>query len=225
MLSIIPLVMLALAVSLDGFGVGVTYGLRKIKMPLLSIAIISICSGIIIYISMQLGVWISLFVNPLVAKGIGGVILIGIGVWALYQVLQEQSDEAASDDKACESMNVEAIPSTKEIMYIELKRLGLVIQILRTPSMADMDRSGNISPYEALLLGIALSLDALGAGIGAALLGFTPWLTSMVIALASGMFLSSGLHMGYKYSDMSWMRRLSVFPGFILIIMGVMKLL
>jgi putative sporulation protein YtaF len=230
MLSIIPLTILALAVSLDGFGVGVTYGLRKIRIPLLSIAIISICSGIIIYTSMQLGVWISQFVDPLFAKGIGGAILIGIGVWALYQVLHEKPDEAAPDEAADlirdgESLPAANVTSAREVMYIELKRLGLVIQILRTPSVADMDRSGNISPYEALLLGIALSLDALGAGIGAALIGFTPWLTSMVIALASGMFLASGLHIGYKYSDLSWMRRLSVFPGFVLIIMGIMKLL
>ncbi|MDF2816007.1 MAG: rane protein [Paenibacillus sp.] len=225
MLSIIPLTILALAVSLDGFGVGVTYGLRKIRIPLLSIAIISICSGIIIYTSMQLGVWISQFVDPLFAKGIGGAILIGIGVWALYQVLHEKPDEAADLIRDGEPLPEVNVTSAREVMYIELKRLGLVIQILRTPSVADMDRSGNISPYEALLLGIALSLDALGAGIGAALIGFTPWLTSMVIALASGMFLASGLHIGYKYSDLSWMRRLSVFPGFVLIIMGIMKLL
>ncbi|NHN31390.1 sporulation membrane protein YtaF [Paenibacillus agricola] len=231
MLSIIPLMILALAVSLDGFGVGVTYGLRKIRIPLLSIGIISICSGIIIYASMQLGVWVSQFVDPLFAKAIGGAILIGIGIWALYQVLHEKADdgvpEAVTDspktgDHVTSGVDV---ASAKEVLYIELKRLGLVIQILRTPSVADMDRSGNISPYEALLLGIALSLDALGAGIGAALIGFTPWLTSMVIALASGMFLASGLHIGYKYSELLWMRRLSVFPGFVLIIMGIMKLL
>jgi putative Mn2+ efflux pump MntP len=242
MLPFISLMILALAVSLDGFGVGVTYGLRKIRIPWISIAIISICSGIIIFISMQIGVWISGFVNPLFAKGIGGVILISIGIWALYQVMRDRQDASEADpaaapvqsnqwvsaDSGVSSAAVEndaLAPTAKEIMYIELKRLGLVIQILRTPFMADMDRSGYISPYEALLLGIALSLDAFGAGIGAALIGFTPWLTSMVIAMAGGVFLATGLHIGYKYSNLSWMRRLSVFPGFVLIVMGIMKLL
>ncbi|WP_240418880.1 MntP/YtaF family protein [Paenibacillus periandrae] len=241
MLPFISLMLLALAVSLDGFGVGVTYGLRKIRMPLVSIAIISGCSGIIIYTSMQIGVWISLYVDPVFAKSIGGIILIGIGMWALYQVLgsKQESTEAVPASVAATSSVVQHTedstgmvddptdvqPSAKEVLYIELKRFGLVIQILRTPSMADMDRSGNISPYEAFLLGIALSLDAFGAGIGAALIGFTPWLTSMVIAMASGMFLAAGLRVGYKYAELSWMRSLSVFPGFVLIVMGIMKLL
>ncbi|MEK3909916.1 MntP/YtaF family protein [Paenibacillus sp. FSL H7-0331] len=274
MLPFISLMLLALAVSLDGFGVGVTYGLRKIRMPLVSIAIISGCSGIIIYTSMQIGVWISSYVDPVFAKSIGGIILIGIGMWALYQVLgskQESTeavpaampvtaqaaavaaerdevvlldasygeraavvDETGHKTSVVQDMETSAgvvndppdvQPSAKEVLYIELKRFGLVIQILRTPSMADMDRSGNISPYEAFLLGIALSLDAFGAGIGAALIGFTPWLTSMVIAMASGVFLAAGLRVGYKYADLSWMRSLSVFPGFVLIVMGIMKLL
>lgn len=274
MLPFISLMLLALAVSLDGFGVGVTYGLRKIRMPLVSIAIISGCSGIIIYTSMQIGVWISLYVDSVFAKSIGGIILIGIGMWALYQVLgsKQESTEAVPSAMAATTQAAavaplrdevvllganhggraavvdetghktsvvqqteastgvvndpaDVQPSAKEVLYIELKRFGLVIQILRTPSMADMDRSGNISPYEAFLLGIALSLDAFGAGIGAALIGFTPWLTSMVIAMASGVFLAAGLRVGYKYADLSWMRSLSVFPGFVLIVMGIMKLL
>lgn len=237
MLPVVSLLVLALAVSLDGFGVGVMYGLRKIRMPLISIGIISLCSGCIIYMAMQIGVWISQFVDPVFAKAIGGVILIGIGIWAVYQVVSEKKEEkseevpAGKDPQDGKDLTVReesAMPPvhrTKEIVYIELKRLGLVIQILRTPSIADMDRSGNISPYEALLLGVALSLDAFGAGIGAALIGFTPWLTSTVIALASGTFLASGLRIGFMYSELSWIRRLSMFPGFVLIIMGIMKLL
>jgi putative sporulation protein YtaF len=229
MLPVVSLLILAFAVSLDGFSVGVMYGLRKIRLPLLSIAIISCCSGLIIYLSMQIGVLISGFVAPHYAKGIGGLILISIGIWAVYQVMTEKHDriqpEQADMCQPASTSSMAPSQSGKEIVYIELKRLGLVIQILRTPSIADVDRSGNISSYEAVLLGVALSLDAFGAGIGAALIGFTPWLTSSVIALASGVFLASGLRIGYKYSDLSWIRRLSVFPGFVLITMGIMKLM
>jgi putative Mn2+ efflux pump MntP len=45
MLPVISLLILAFAVSLDGFGVGVMYGLRKIRIPLVSIGIISLWSG------------------------------------------------------------------------------------------------------------------------------------------------------------------------------------
>ncbi len=112
-----------------------------------------------------------------------------------------------------EAASKTAEPTVRQIILIELKRLGIVIQIIKTPSAADMDRSGNISASEAAFLGIALSLDAFGAGIGAALIGFSPLVTSSVIALVSGTLLTMGLRVGYTYSDLSWIRKLAVVLG------------
>ncbi|OCT11839.1 sporulation membrane protein YtaF [Paenibacillus pectinilyticus] len=249
MLPVISLLILAFAVSLDGFGVGVMYGLRKIRIPLVSIAIISLWSGIIIFTSMQIGVLMSSFMSPSFAKRIGAVILIGIGTWALIQTKQgqkDQKDQAQQDAGAItrEQLAVSSIPltdirnsgyveplafdtlqRTKEILSIELKRFGLVIQILRTPSIADVDKSGNISASEATLLGLALSLDAFGAGIGAALLGFVPLLTASVISLSSGSLLALGLRVGFRYAEMPWLKKLSILPGCVLILMGILKML
>ncbi|MCZ8511917.1 sporulation membrane protein YtaF [Paenibacillus filicis] len=228
MLHFLSLLFLAFAVSLDGFGVGVMYGLRKIRIPLPSVAIISCWSGLIIFSSMQVGVLMSRFVSPAAAKSIGASILMGIGLWALYQIITGKKEEGASEnvklDMGAASAPIGTEAFARKIINIELRRFGLVIQILKTPSIADMDRSGYISPYEATLLGLALSLDAFGAGIGAALLGYTPWLTASVIALASGTFLSIGLNVGFRYAGMKWLRKMSVLPGFVLIIMGIMKL-
>ncbi|MGE6228378.1 MntP/YtaF family protein [Paenibacillus chitinolyticus] len=255
MLPFFSLLILALAVSLDGFGVGMMYGLRKIRIPLPSLAIISLCSGIIIYISMSFGVWLSRYLSPHYAGMLGAVILMGIGIWALVQFLaQKQGNDGDGDEKertqaengeaavTAGTSRVEAVFQSNPVAIrrpeangtetereprmfsIEIKRLGLVIQILRTPSAADVDRSGNISSSEATLLGIALSLDAFGAGIGAALIGYTPLLTSAVIAVTSGLFIYFGLKIGYQYSGLGWIRKVSVLPGVVLILMGISKL-
>ncbi|OPH54667.1 sporulation membrane protein YtaF [Paenibacillus ferrarius] len=245
MLPVLSLLILAFAVSLDGFGVGVMYGLRKIRIPFLSIGIISLWSGIIIYCSMQIGVLMSSFLSPMVAQRIGALILIGIGVWALVQMRQrkslEQQDagktldqvsvssiqphQAANSAEASELIALDTLQRTKEILNIELKRFGLVIQILRTPSIADVDKSGNISASEATLLGLALSLDAFGAGIGAALIGFVPLMTASVISISSGSFIALGLRVGFRYAEMNWMKKLSILPGCVLILMGLLKML
>lgn len=102
MLPVISLLILAFAVSLDGFGVGVMYGLRKIRIPFLSIGIISLWSGIIIYSSMQIGVLMSSFMSPDFAKRIGALILIGIGIWALSQQRQQKSHEPQEAAKSSE---------------------------------------------------------------------------------------------------------------------------
>ncbi|GAA3401553.1 MntP/YtaF family protein [Paenibacillus hodogayensis] len=251
----LSLAVLALAVSLDGFGVGVMYGLRKIRIPLLSIAIISCCSGLVIFVSMQIGAFIANFLSPSVASAIGAVILIGIGLWAIVQMWRQRADggrtagtveaeptakartgrvaEAHTGDGTSDvrqdhpesAAEIAAGSVIRPVLRIEMKRLGLVIEILRTPALADVDRSGYISPSEAVLLGVALSLDAFGAGIGAAFIGFAPLVTAGVIALASGLFISLGLRFGFAFADARWLQRLAVLPGCMLIAMGVMKLM
>lgn len=232
-MPVLSLAFLALAVSIDGFGVGVTYGLRKIRIPFVSIAIISLCSGVVIFVSMQIGVLIARFLSPSVASAFGAVILIAIGLWAIAQVWRQRSDAHAGDgepnvgntgDTGASASTEESSP-IRTVLRIEMRRIGLVIEILRTPSLADVDRSGYISASEAMLLGVALSLDAFGAGIGAAFIGFAPLTTAAVIALASGLFIATGLKVGLSFAHINWLQRLSVLPGCILIVMGLMKLM
>lgn len=249
------LLFLAFAVSLDGFGVGITYGLRKIRIPLPSIAIIAACSGAVILLSMLVGSLIAGWLSPYGSKAVGAAILIGIGTWALIQFArnrkadeeQTQTDAAhvgnavggasqglalgAKDDGASVGKSGVAAPQPADaegavpMLTLELRVFGLIIQILRTPSVADVDRSGIITSGEALLLGIALSLDAFGAGIGAALVGFPAVPTAILIAAASGMFLWAGMRIGFLASGLRWVQRLTVLPGIILIAMGIFKLM
>ncbi|MBB6670996.1 sporulation membrane protein YtaF [Cohnella nanjingensis] len=221
------LLILAFAVSLDGFGVGITYGLRKIRIPLVSAAIIASCSGIVILVAMLVGVFIARWMSPEGAKAIGAAILIGIGIWALIQFARNRHGEADSAErKAGKGEEDASSPHGRAaVLTLEIRRLGIIIQILRTPSAADVDRSGIITAGEAFLLGLALSLDAFGAGIGAALVGFPPAPTAILIAAASGTFLWAGMRVGFLVAGMRWVHRLTVLPGIILVLMGIFKLL
>lgn len=216
---VVSMILLSFAVSLDGFGVGLTYGVRKIKIPISSILIISACSGLIILLSMMVGVALMSWMSPQGASVMGAVILIGIGAGALLQFVRSSEHTASTNSEAGG-----AVPLQRTLLTLELRFFGIIIQILRTPSAADVDRSGVISAGEAFLLGAALSLDALGAGIGAALVGFPPLATAMLIAASSGCFLWMGTRVGFWVSGWRWVRRLSMLPGVILIAMGIFKL-
>ncbi|ASR48265.1 sporulation membrane protein YtaF [Paenibacillus kribbensis] len=234
------LLLLAFALSLDSFGVGVTYGLRKMKIPLLSIAIISVCSGLVIGLSMQLGALLSRVLSPVYTTVLGAVILICIGCYSLIQALhrkEDLTDDPVSGSVLDQNKNVEGtetaeapsetleIQQERTVFSLEFRKWGLVIRILRSPSAADTDRSGSISAMEAVWLGIALSVDAFGAGLGAAMLGFQPLSTAMAITLFSGTFLIVGMKAGFFLSAFRFMKALGVLPALLLIMMGILKLL
>jgi len=212
MTEYLSLFVLAFAVSLDSFGVGVTYGLRKMKLPLLSVIFIMICSAVAVLLAMWIGSEISSFMTPAVAETIGGMILIGIGTFALYQVFRQP--QKIKKRRIQERM----------LMNLEIKRFGIVINVLKKPMEADLDDSGSITGNEALLLGVALSLDAFGAGIGAAFLAVSPWLLAGSVGVMCGLFLSLGKISGEQLFRYEKTKHLSFLPGILLILIGFFKL-
>jgi putative sporulation protein YtaF len=203
------LFMLAFAVSLDSFSTGLTYGLRKMGMPLRSIVVISFCSAGSLLAAMSIGGAAENFLSEGVADKIGGLILIALGAFVLLQFFRTGKDSAVDEEKI--------------LFNFEIESIGLVINILKRPMAADFDKSGTITGVEAIVLGLALSLDAFGAGIGAALLGYSPLLLALTVMIMSMVFLSAGLKIGKSCAHMGWVQKVSFLPGVLLIVIGVLR--
>lgn len=210
MLYYTGLVLLVIAVSLDGFGVGVTYGMQKIRMPLLSLFIIMCCSGFIVIISMTIGNVLSQYISPSSTSKIGATILILIGTFSLWNVLrQRKKSEVKTEEDATNVKNSKRSAFSK---------------VITTPNKADLDKSGIISAKESLLLGIALAMDAFGAGLGAAIIGYTPSLTAILIAIMSGTFVYVGMKIGLFLSKSKKLQRMGYLPPLLLIALGIFNM-
>ncbi|WP_449355459.1 sporulation membrane protein YtaF [Virgibacillus natechei] len=201
------LLFLVIAVSLDGFGVGITYGMRKIRVPLLGLLIIMLCSGVIVLLAMTTGNVLRSFISPDSTQVLGGTILIVLGCFSLYNIIRTKQETKA---KAAD---------------LESRKQNIFTTILTTPDKADLDQSGIISPNEALLLGAALALDAFGAGIGASMIGYSPIITAVLIAFMSGLFVFLGIQTGMLLAKNKYMQRLTYVPPFLLIALGIFNIL
>ncbi len=222
---------LAFAVSLDGFTVGITYGLKNIKIKILSLLIISLASGFTMLIAMSFGNVLTLFLKPIWAERIGALILILIGFYLFYQSLQifvSQKDPkdcqnilynapCKEDDDHSNDLNI------RDVYTIKIESLGLIINILKQPVKADLDYSGTIGKKEAVFLGIALAMDALGGGIGAGLAGYSPAFTSISTFICKFILLKTGLHMGEFLNIEKLGAKFKLLPGLILILLGIIQ--
>lgn len=204
----LTLIALALAVSIDSFSVGFTYGLRKMRIPFKSILIIAGCSAVALMLAMFIGHMIGQFLSPALAEKIGGMILIALGGWIIFQFFRPDKEK-------------DVLLHEKIIVNLEIKSLGLVIHILRKPMSADFDKSGTITGLEAFMLGMALSLDAFGAGIGAAMLGFSPLYLALLVAVLSSLLVFIGMKVGTLLAKISWLQKISFLPGILLIMIGL----
>ncbi|MGZ0084265.1 sporulation membrane protein YtaF [Caldibacillus thermoamylovorans] len=201
---------LALSVSMDSLSVGISYGMRGIRFPFLSLTLISLTSGVVVFASMHIGEWLALLLPRQVERGLASVILIGLGGWAVYHVYRpkEERREGLAEDGGS------AVAG----------RLNGAVQVLKRPEQGDLDRSGTISQKEALLIGLALSTDAFGAGISSSLLHLPALSFALLVGLFTLALIRAGLSLGRLASKTKIMKKANVVPGFVLIVLGVVKL-
>jgi putative sporulation protein YtaF len=211
MIQLFSLLLLAFALSLDSFSVGFTYGLRKMVMPFKSVLIIACCTAVSLLIAVTIGHWLSRLLSPHITSALGGGILMGLGAGVLYQFFKPEKEKTLEKGE-------------KTIVKIEIRSLGLVINILKKPMTADFDQSGTITGIEALMLGFALSLDSFGAGIGAAMLGYSPIYLALAVSVMSPLFVLLGIKSGSLLHRFDWVQKLTFLPGILLILIGVLKL-
>jgi len=212
------LILFALALNMDTFATGVAYGIRRIKIPFSSLLIISGLSVLAITLSMLAGNVLAGFFSEAFAQRLGGIILLLIGIWFFLQSLGKNIIRGSGEAGATGE-------GGKTLLHIRIYSLGLVIHVLREPHRADLDRSGEISAREALLLGTALAMDSFGAGFAACLLGFDPVLTAALVGGGHIALTYLGLLAGRGFSA-TWLgKQLSVLPGCILILLGLARLI
>ena len=213
--SLITLLVLASAVSIDSFGIGMTYGMRKLKISLGPVVLIGICSFISALLAGAFAQVIFNYIPSQFADYLGGIILISIGLWAIYQAMQPNSHQKRSPSAPVRKTQAGTMANW------EIKRLGLVFKVLRKPIAADMDGSGTISIKEAMLLGFALALDAFGAGFGVAMLGYSSIVFAVFVFLICMVFLVLGKKGGLKLAERKSIHKLAFLPGLLIVCIGI----
>lgn len=220
--QILTFLFFAMAVSFDGLAAGMSYGMRQIRIALVPLLLVNMVSAFAVAASMIMGAWVSQWLSFSLARAIGGVIFIGLGVNLLWQARRSLKTEKTMQTQE------EQLPSP-HALHVHIGRVNLIVQIYRDPPHADMDRSGFLSPGEAILLGIALALDALAAGIGAAFAGYSTLWTPLAVGITQTVFIAGGVGLGQRFNQGAYQASLkrigTLFPGAVLIALGCLRFL
>ncbi|WP_028392584.1 sporulation membrane protein YtaF [Bacillus cihuensis] len=178
------LIIMAFAVSssIDNLGVGISYGIRKIRVGFGANLLIAMICFLMSIAGITFGMWLSKILPGMFPVIIGALLLVIIGVRII--LLATPRNKGAS-----------AVASEPN------KQSQSIKSILKNPEVADCDQSGDIGWGEAVILGIALSANALTNGLGAGLLGFSPLAISLTAAIGSFISVWVGVKLGYKLAD------------------------
>lgn len=205
----INIIFLAITLSIDALGIGISYGVRGINIPLFSKFIISIQTFLIITISLFLGNVVFSFFPTAIRNYTGVIILIALGIFMIIEAYLPKKEK------------------TETVRTFSIKQAGITIKIIKSPPVCDFNKSNKIEPFEALYLGLALSIDSFGVSFGSGAFGVFSIFLPLFAVFFQILFLSIGISSGRKISNISKLSENTwiTVSGCILIFMGILKLI
>ncbi len=204
--------LVALATSIDAFVIGISYGIRKIGMRKCIIVQISLISTLVIGVSMLMGHGALYFMSGALAKLISSGIIFLLGASFFVQALIKYKYPSDRENR-------------RFIGRVNVKFLGIIIEILRQPEKADFDRSKSINAKEALFLGMAISLDGGAVGFASSISGISIPVTLSLCFILNLICIAAGRKLGNLYSRHNIRQRVQFLPGIILMVFGILKLI
>ena len=203
--SFITIIAIGIASNLDNAGVGIAYGVRKIYISHFSNFMIAIISFTGTLISGYFGNWISHWVPHFVGNVIGAIVMISVGVWVLWQPFIGKKERKSEP--------------------VEVKKKNFITDLLRRPEEADFDQSKSLGIFESIVLGIALSINALAGGLDAGLTKINVLYTSISVGIFSFLLLGLSCYLGDKFGAEKLKGKATLISGLLLIFIGFRQMI
>ena len=196
-MQILSIVLFSISASLDNLAISIAYGIKKINIPIWINIVIAIISAIGTLLSMLIGLFLKKIISLSYASYIGSFILIGFGLYLIFDYIRSKNHN---------------------------DNLGELKNILEYPEKADSDNSGSIEIKEAFTLGIALSLNNMGLGIGASIMGMSVILTTIFSFFFSMVFVKLGYILGKGFLSDIFGKYSPIISSLIIISLGIYQL-
>jgi putative sporulation protein YtaF len=169
-------VSLTVSSSIDNLGVGISYGIRNIRISHISNLMISVICFFFSIVGIHFGLWLSLILPGIMPVVIGSFLLAVIGIRIILLAIPRKQ-QTALEGAEYEVAAAKTDGIKDQVGFGKLRSIGFA---------------------ESILLGIGLSANALTNGLGAGLFGLNPLAISIASSIGSFVTIWFGVTLGRK---------------------------
>lgn len=96
--------------------------------------------------------------------------------------------------------------------------------VLDNPEKADINKSNNIEPIEAIITGVVLSIDSAAIVAGSAMDKISLYMLPVMVLIFQIVFMITGMKIAQSNIHKIPQRTISILSGFVIVLMGLYKL-
>jgi putative sporulation protein YtaF len=202
MLHFLHIFIIALSNNVDNIGVRVAYSIRGIRISAGINLWISLITFAISYAAAYSGSVLTDYLGTRLCSVLAMIILTALGSSMIY---------------------LQFLKKTCSGELGQIKRS--VCLFLLKPEKADLDNSRHIDFKEATLLGIALSINNIGGGISAGMIGLNSFWVGCLSAVLSFMALWAGNYIAEFFMKWNLSNKATITAGILLIAIGIEQII
>ncbi len=194
---------IALSNNFDNIGVRIAYSIRGIKITTLINIWISVITFFISFFAAFSGTMMTGFFGKQLSSIIAMLLLTAIGSWMILEqyIKRNRNEEPEQEDASS------------------------LLHVLVKPEKADMDKSKHIDFKEGTILGIALSINNVGGGLSAGMMGLSSIWVGLLSAVISFIALWSGNYIAKFFIKWNISKKATVVAGIVLIAIGIEQII
>lgn len=202
--QLISILFISLANNVDNIGARIAYSIRGIKITVWINIWISVITFIISASAAFSGTLITGFMSKRWSSVISMLLLTGIGLWIIVEPYMKKGDV---------------------LKVSQQEERANIVAVMMNPVKADMDNSKHIDFKEATVLGIALSINNIGGGLGAGMIGLNSFWVGLFSAIISFLALWIGNYITEYFTRWNIGNKATVAAGIVLIAIGVEQIM
>ena len=189
-MHLISALLFSISANIDAFVVGLSFGIKKQRIPLLTNLLISLITFLGTLLSLWIGLRAAAFIPPAASQIAGSTLLILLG---LYYCFKYFFDKLHRKKKGSDSLRAQS--------------------------------ESVLTGKEAAALGLTLTVNNAGMGIGASFAGIHFLLTSFLTLFFCGFLLITGNRIGTRFAPGFLARQADLMSGAIIVVLGVYELI
>jgi putative sporulation protein YtaF len=213
-IHMLTIISFAISSNLDNLGVGVAYGIRRTCIALTANATIAVMNGLGTLLSMLAGDTITRILDPGVSGVLGGLVMIGAGIWVIVQGLRNRGNRSFIKHKFYEGFrNYSRMTLTRRIW--EVINNPLIIN----PGCKDMMGRG-----ESIVLGLGLTMSNIVTGFAAGMIGLNALVLTLLTIFAGVLAMWFG-HAAGDSRIFRWIGQYgATISGLLLVSIGILEI-
>ncbi|MGJ7046110.1 sporulation membrane protein YtaF [Thermoanaerobacterium thermosulfurigenes] len=197
-MHVISSLLFSISANIDNFTVAIAYGIKKIRIGILSNILIALVSGIGTFLSMSIGLLINRFLPTNISNIVGSLILIMLGLWFILDYYKKRKTYTFNFKNNYE--------------------------ILINSKIADTDNSKYIDMKESIILAFGLTINNLGLGIGASITGLNIYFTTLLTIIFSLLSILLGFMLGNTYLAKIFGNYAPLVSGILIVFLGIYEI-